>query len=468
MPHRKSLTRRFLHQLLLISLARTILTVLGRGRAWDEWDERGAEVQPAQQRSFQRRFAQALSFSALFFAGLALSAGAGNGVRSLLDESGTTAGAVGATGATGPTGPTGVTGVADSSRTAAAVQPRAIQAHEQVAPSRPVVAPAQVATRVAVVSNRATHASLQSATARQSTSKRTAIVKSHSVRPAKTRTRPHHKAPAAHKAPKAPALDPEVKGFPASTVWLNRAAPDPTPPAARLQLRFARELVAYSRQAHVDWALVLATLRAEGRNDRAPAGSEALRLLAFRLSTLGAGSNPWAAALSYSSDTALADRTVALRHYYRAVGLASLVHGLLSQKADLQDRVLHDSRLTIYPGGRHDVATGHVDVRVLATMLYLAETFHQVTVSCLVSGHHLYARPGVVSAHIYGRAVDIAALGNVSIAGHQQPGGVTEQAVRDILMLPGGMLPKQVISLLGLGGPSFPLANHADHIHVGF
>jgi hypothetical protein len=25
-----------------------------------------------------------------------------------------------------------------------------------------------------------------------------------------------------------------------------------------------------------------------------------------------------------------------------------------------------------------------------------------------------------------------------------------------------------VISLLGLGGPSFPLANHADHIHVGF
>jgi hypothetical protein len=30
------------------------------------------------------------------------------------------------------------------------------------------------------------------------------------------------------------------------------------------------------------------------------------------------------------------------------------------------------------------------------------------------------------------------------------------------------MLPRQVISLLGLGGPSFPLANHADHLHVGF
>ena len=24
------------------------------------------------------------------------------------------------------------------------------------------------------------------------------------------------------------------------------------------------------------------------------------------------------------------------------------------------------------------------------------------------------------------------------------------------------------ISLLGLGGPSFPLANHYDHIHIGY
>ena len=159
---------------------------------------------------------------------------------------------------------------------------------------------------------------------------------------------------------------------------------------------------------------------------------------------------------------------MALRHYYRAVGMASLVHGLLSQKRDLEDRVLHDSRLTIYPGGRSDIAAHKVDVRVLAVMLYLADTFHQVTASCLISGHRLYARPGVISAHIYGRAVDIAALGGVSVYGHQQPGGVTEQAVRSLLLLPGGMLPAQVISLLGLGGPSFPLANHYDHIHIGY
>jgi hypothetical protein len=80
----------------------------------------------------------------------------------------------------------------------------------------------------------------------------------------------------------------------------------------------------------------------------------------------------------------------------------------------------------------------------------------------------LYARPGVISAHIYGLAADISAVGGVSVTGHQEPGGITERAVRDLLLLPPELMPKQVISLLGLGGPSFPLANHYDHIHVGY
>ena len=440
MPRRKSLTRRFLQHLLLISLARTILTAIGRGRAWDEWDERQLESQPAQPRKFQRRFAQTLSFSALFFAGLALSAGAGNGLRTALEADGTSP--AGATGASGPSGATGMNGVTEASQPAVHV----VMAEPQAAPARPVVSsPARVTAKAAdaVVSR---PLASPAATAKPQTARK-------------------HKAPA---APKAPALDPEVAGFPSATVWLNRSAPDPTPPAARLKLGFARQLVTFSRAANVDWALVLATLRAEGHNGRVPAEASGLRTLALKLAGFGGRANPWAATLAYSSDTSLADRVVALRHYYRAVGLTSLVDGLLSQKADLQDRVLHDQRLSIYPGGRQDVAKGHVDVRVLAVMLYLAESYHQVTVSCLISGHHLYARPGVVSAHIYGRAVDVAALNGVSIYGHQQPGGITEQAVRSILMLPGGMLPAQVISLLGMGGPSFALANHADHIHVGF
>jgi hypothetical protein len=468
-PRNSSLSTRLLHHLLLVSLARLILAVIGRGRPWDEWDgaarmkiDDEPEATPAvparvapSKRSFTRRFALALTFSVLFFAGLAFSAGAGDGVRGLLEADDTTPAA--------ETSETGTTTTTETALMAVEQSPA-----EQVARRRvqPVQAPA--APRAAVLSSRPAESTRNGRTA--STASREATASSrHAVRPGShpTRAEGTHPPRARTSAPPPP-LDPEVADAGSATVWLNRAAPDPTPPAARLRIRFARELVAYSRQAHVDWALVLAVLRADGHNGRVPATRSSLRALSFRLSGLGARANPWASALGYSSDTAFADRVVALRHYYRAIGLASLVHGLLSQKADLQDRVLHDSRLTIYPGGRNDVAAGRVDVRVLALMLYLADTYHRVTVSCLVSGHRLYARPGVVSAHIYGRAVDIAALDGESIYGHQQPGGITEQAVRAILMLPGGLLPAQVISLIGLGGPSFPLANHYDHIHVGY
>ena len=74
----------------------------------------------------------------------------------------------------------------------------------------------------------------------------------------------------------------------------------------------------------------------------------------------------------------------------------------------------------------------------------------------------------MISAHVYGLAVDIAALNGKTIYGNQEPGGLTERAVRNILRLPVTLQPRQVISLLGLGGSSFPMADHADHIHVGY
>jgi hypothetical protein len=67
-----------------------------------------------------------------------------------------------------------------------------------------------------------------------------------------------------------------------------------------------------------------------------------------------------------------------------------------------------------------------------------------------------------------GSAVDIAAINGVPILGHQEPGGVTDRAVRAILTLQGSMVPAELISLLDLGGPSFAMGDHADHIHVGF
>jgi len=437
-----------------------IKRLLFLGRGWDEWDTKAlpeAQAQPAPKQKSGRRFATTLSFSALFFAGLALSAGAGNSMRSLLDGTDATSSSTAQTTLTAaevtPAQPVHAVVHVGARQTGV----RAVAAHvshgsQLHAVQKPSGVRSAVPTPAGAVHVQARHARGRSVAG--------TVAGARAKKPAHSRAKPG-------RPEKSQPLDSEGS-LPGATVWLYQAAPDPTPPAARLRMRFARELVAQSRAANVDWALVLAVLRAGGHDGRSPASIAQLRSLSLRLAGLGGRANGWQAALSYSSKTGFADRVVALRHFYRAVGMPSLVYGLLSQKRDLEDRVLHDSRVSIYPGGRSDIANHRVDVRVLAVMLYLADTYHSVTATCLISGHRLYARPGVVSAHIYGRAVDIAALDGVSIYGHQQPGGITEQAVRSLLLLPPEMLPAQVISLLGLGGPSFPLANHYDHIHVGY
>jgi hypothetical protein len=172
------------------------------------------------------------------------------------------------------------------------------------------------------------------------------------------------------------------------------------------------------------------------------------------------------------------ERTVALARYASVLGSSGMLAAVEAQRSELSQRLLADPRAHIYPGGRSDLAAGRVDPRVVALIEYLADTYGEVTVSCLISGHSHFVhqsaadkkqkRAPVVSAHVYGRAVDISAVGGTPIAGHQEPGGITERTIREILALPGWLHPKQVISLLDLGGPSFPLSDHADHIHVGY
>jgi hypothetical protein len=252
-------------------------------------------------------------------------------------------------------------------------------------------------------------------------------------------------------------------------VWIHVALPDPTPPAKRLDRAFARSLRSISRAAGVRWSLVLAVVRIRGGDSRVPASAVQLRRVAERLASLNATRHPWVATLRIGDGRhEFANRTIALARYNRAVGLRALVHGLEWAKPRLERRILRDRHIDIYSGGRVDIALHRVDVRVLTLIRYLRLTFKQVTVSSLFSGHRYYARPDVVSAHMYGLAVDIAAVANTPINGHQQPGGLTERAVKTILRLPSELQPQQVISLLGLGGPSFPLADHYDHIHVGF
>jgi hypothetical protein len=40
--------------------------------------------------------------------------------------------------------------------------------------------------------------------------------------------------------------------------------------------------------------------------------------------------------------------------------------------------------------------------------------------------------------------------------------------IKSLMQLQGTMAPDQIISLMSLGGPSFAMADHYDHIHAGW
>jgi Transglycosylase SLT domain len=255
------------------------------------------------------------------------------------------------------------------------------------------------------------------------------------------------------------------------------------PAARRLDAAFATRLARVADRAGVPWQLALAVLRVRGMDGDVPATGPELRTLVRRLARLGARTDarralrrmakrsPSGAALGprlLTREPTFVERVVALAHYNKAVGRVGLVRGLNAVRQKLARRVLASQRLAIYPGGRADIGKGATDVHVLLLLSYLSSRYEEVTVTSLTTGHSLFTASGNVSAHTYGRAVDIAALNGTPILGNQEPGGSTEQALWRILLLPAELEPKQLISLFALGGPSFALADHADHVHAGY
>ncbi|MBA2568713.1 MAG: hypothetical protein H0V11_05140 [Actinobacteria bacterium] len=445
-------------------------------------------VMPARRRKNRiapRRLAATLAFATLFFAGAAFSAGAGNTVTQLLepgDESAVLAPESATTSteedpAADSEAGRRVGGPTDDAEEAPAAEASPAEAFDLPVEATPVL------SADSSVSNPGSDGNAWRAAAAPAGSKEATLAPKDGTfiarkkQPSKwvirqnafRRSAPPVLAPRPLAVRELSERDPEVdEPGVSATIWLNRTLPDPTPPSRRLKPSFARQLSRASAGASVDWALVLGVLRASGERGSVPASPARLRTLSNRLAKLGARRNPWSAALALEGRTSFADRAIALQRYNRAVGLRALVKGLEWAKPRIAQRILQDARISIYPGGQVDIQTGRTDIRILVLVRYLAEAHGTVTLSSLTTGHRLYSRPGVISAHSYGLAVDVAALGGLSIMGNSAPGGRTEEGVRNILLLPAELQPRQVISLLGMGGPSFPMGNHDDHIHVGY
>jgi hypothetical protein len=474
--------------LLPLGLLALVAAAFGR-RSGDEWDWEVEEPDPEQElppaalvrsRRPSSRIAVAAMFTTLFFAGAVFTAGAGDQMAKVLDDDAAALAeldeieAARESAAAEPAAEPAAQAPADLAAAPVAAEPVTAPASEPAAEVPAEAAAPPVADEEADLAPEIASEEVAPAPA-EPTAASTPVASASVATPAKaaSRTAPPPVKPRATKkwvvnrAKIAPTRAPEIEqdhGYGEPTVWLNRALPDPTPPSARLTRSFAKDLFTSAKRHEADWAAVLGVLRAQGERGPAPATAPELESVAARL----AGGQAWRGALALSGRTDFADRAESLADLYRSIGIETLVTGYATSKDRLAKRLLDNEDVLLYMGGREDVAAGRIDVRILVLLGYLAERHGSIAVSSLFSGHRTFARPGVVSAHMYGQAVDVAAVDGTSIAGQQQPGGLTEATVRSVLLLPTELQPQQVISLLGLGGPSFPMRDHGDHIHIGY
>jgi hypothetical protein len=163
-------------------------------------------------------------------------------------------------------------------------------------------------------------------------------------------------------------------------------------------------------------------------------------------------------------------RALYLAAFYDALGADALVDGLadLDVQEEIAGRVLADKRVDLYDGGIADVDDHLIDPRVLVALEFIANRHRSVKVCSLVSGHGVFTSSGNVSLHAFGQAVDICAVDDTNILGHQERGSITVKVLKDLLRMPKSMQPAELISLWDLGGPSFAMGDHHDHIHLGF
>ncbi len=169
---------------------------------------------------------------------------------------------------------------------------------------------------------------------------------------------------------------------------------------------------------------------------------------------------------------------------------ATAGYALSMSKGELERAVLGDTGIQLDTCGRRDVAGGTVDKRVLAALLFLSRNGLQPTVSGLrcprggdtssglsvvtgagaSAGTALRSAAQQTAAHGGGLAVDITAINNIPIAGHQGPGSVTDAAIRALLTLHGKFAPQRIVSLMKYPETSSTeaLPTAWNHIHLEF
>jgi hypothetical protein len=172
-------------------------------------------------------------------------------------------------------------------------------------------------------------------------------------------------------------------------------------------------------------------------------------------------------------------KLLAQTNVYRAEGLnpfstakkpATIGQLLLMSKEQLAFRTLSDPNVKIYACGRRDIQAGVIDQRILAVIEFLSASKLHPTVSGLECGHSQNASTGVDAAGATGASLDVSAINNTPILGHQGQGSITDTTIRQLLTLQGFFQPDAIVSTMSFKGHTntFAMKDHANRIQVTY
>ena len=127
------------------------------------------------------------------------------------------------------------------------------------------------------------------------------------------------------------------------------------------------------------------------------------------------------------------------------------------------------SNLTLTNGfQKRDLDNGAIDPRIVGLIGAITQR-HSIMVTSLRSDHSVLTSSGNVSNHYYGRAMDIAMVDGVPCTNMALDGPCAVLG-RSLALLPAPAHPTELIYGIDLDGPgpAFAMADHRDHLHVGF
>jgi hypothetical protein len=130
--------------------------------------------------------------------------------------------------------------------------------------------------------------------------------------------------------------------------------------------------------------------------------------------------------------------------------------------AQLERAVLADPGIRLGACDRQQVASGKVDRRMLALLVFMSRSGLKPTVEQLRCGHLIHVGGAASVSYLPRGSLTISAVNGVPIAGHQGPGSIADVTIRTLLTVRRPFAAAQIVSLMQYPGAPATVAR-PDH-----